>query len=90
MAHMSESSAPDILLITPSRIAWLLRPGRSAAAFAIAALMSTPVLAQPGGSSQGGSSQDDPTLRFLVPTVTVTAQKEPEDKQKVPISVTAH
>src|SRR5207344_2453169 len=45
--------------------------------------------AQSSGGNQGGSSQDDPTLRFLMPTVTVTAQKEPEDKQRVPISVTA-
>ena len=52
-------------------------------------MMSSPVLAQSGETSQGGSSQDDPTLRFRVPTVTVTARKEPEDKQKVPISVTA-
>ena len=35
------------------------------------------------------SSEDDPALRFQVPTVTVTAQKEPEDKQKIPVSVTA-
>ena len=35
-----------------------------------------------------GASQDDP-LRFEMPTVTVTAQKEPEDKQKLPLSVTA-
>ncbi len=33
--------------------------------------------------------QDDPALRFRMPTVTVTAQKEPEDKQKIPVSVTA-
>ena len=40
-------------------------------------------------SSQPGSSPDDPAIRFRVPTVTVTAQKEPEDQQKVPVSVTA-
>ena len=54
-----------------------------------AASMSAPALAQSGGSSQDGSSQDDPSLRFRVPTITVTAQKEPEDKQKIPVSVTA-
>ena len=32
---------------------------------------------------------EDDTLRFKMPTVTVTAQKEPEDSQKVPVSVTA-
>ena len=45
--------------------------------------------AQSPGGSQGSSSQDDPAIRFRMPTVTVTAQKEPEDKQKVPVSVTA-
>ena len=46
-------------------------------------------LAQAPGGSQGSTSQDDPAIRFRVPTVTVTAQKEPEDKQRVPVSVTA-
>jgi len=32
---------------------------------------------------------DDPTLRVRLPPVTVTAQKEPEDVQKLPVSVTA-
>jgi iron complex outermembrane recepter protein len=59
---------------------------------ALAALVS-PVssIAQTTASSQSqstSSSQDDP-LRFQMPTVTVTAQKEPEDKQKIPVSVTA-
>jgi iron complex outermembrane receptor protein len=48
-------------------------------------------IAQTTGASQTpptASSQDDP-LRFQMPTVTVTAQKEPEDKQKIPVSVTA-
>ena len=53
------------------------------------ALVPSIAMAQSPGGSQGASSQDDPALRFLMPTVTVTAQKEPEDKQKVPISVTA-
>jgi iron complex outermembrane receptor protein len=34
-------------------------------------------------------TQDDPLLRVGLPTVTVTAQKEPEDIQKLPLSVTA-
>jgi iron complex outermembrane receptor protein len=45
--------------------------------------------AQSPGGSQGSSPQDDPAIRFRMPTVTVTAQKEPEDKQGVPVSVTA-
>jgi iron complex outermembrane receptor protein len=41
-------------------------------------------------SSAGGpSDQQDPAIRLRIPTITVTAQKEPEDKQKVPVSVTA-
>jgi iron complex outermembrane receptor protein len=32
---------------------------------------------------------EDDTLRFKMPTVTVTAQKQPEERQKVPVSVTA-
>jgi iron complex outermembrane recepter protein len=46
-------------------------------------------LAQSSGTAQPGSSQDDPEIRFRVPTITVTALKEPEDQQKVPVSVTA-
>jgi iron complex outermembrane recepter protein len=39
-------------------------------------------------AGQPAATQDDP-LHFRMPTVTVTAQKEPGDKQKVPVSVTA-
>src|SRR4030095_469729 len=67
---------------------WFLVAG----CLALAAIMSpassiaqTPA-APPAPSSS--ASQDDP-LRFEMPTVTVTAQKEPEDKQKIPVSVTA-
>src|SRR5262245_43936858 len=47
--------------------------------------------AQPATSSQNndGSLQNNDGLRFRMPTVTVTAWKEEEDKQKVPVSVTA-
>ncbi len=47
------------------------------------------VTAQSTSAGQGSSAQDDPAIRFRMPTVTVTAQKEPEDKQRVPVSVTA-
>ena len=52
--------------------------------------MLTPALAaaQTAGAPQSGSSQDD-AFRFRLPTLTVTAQKEAEDKQKIPVSVTA-
>jgi iron complex outermembrane receptor protein len=43
----------------------------------------------PGSPTQPAGAADDDALRFQVPTVTVTAQKEPEDKQKIPVSVTA-
>jgi hypothetical protein len=53
-------------------------------------LVLTPALAaaQAAGTPQGSSSQND-AFRFRLPTLTVTAQKEAEDKQKVPVSVTA-
>jgi len=51
-------------------------------------LVPTTAFAQPSGAAPSGSSQEDPELRFRVPTITVTAQKEPEDQQKVPVSVT--
>jgi iron complex outermembrane receptor protein len=38
--------------------------------------------------AQQPAAQDEPP-RVVLPTVTVTAQKEPEDKQKLPVSVTA-
>ena len=47
------------------------------------------VLAQtPAPTSPSSPSQDD-SIRLSMPAVTVTAQKTPEDKQKVPVSVTA-
>jgi iron complex outermembrane receptor protein len=67
------------------------RIGGPAIAYALAALsLAAPALAQtpatPAASTTG--TQDD-TLRIKLPPVTVTAQKESEDKQKVPVSVTA-
>jgi len=57
-----------------------------AAAFCIAACG----LAASGAAqtTPAPAGPDDP-LRIKLPTVSVTAQKEPEDKQKVPVSVTA-
>ena len=53
-------------------------------------LVLTPALAvaQTAMTPQGSSSQNDP-FRFRLPTLTVTALKEAEDKQKIPVSVTA-
>jgi iron complex outermembrane receptor protein len=55
----------------------LLAPGG-----AVPALAQTPAAPPP-------APQDDPLLRVGLPPVTVTAQKEPEDVQKLPLSVTA-
>jgi iron complex outermembrane receptor protein len=51
-------------------------------------LVLTPALvaAQTAGAPQGSSSQD--AVRFRLPTLTVTAQKEADDPQKLPVSVT--
>ena len=46
----------------------------------------------PAQTAQGSSTKDDQNtgqIRFPLPTVTVTAQKESDDIQEVPISVTA-
>jgi iron complex outermembrane receptor protein len=64
---------------------------RAAAAFIAytAVLLPAASTAQPTGAQTSGSSQDDPALRFKMPTVNVTAQKQEQDKQKLPVSVTA-
>ena len=67
-----------------------------AAAVLGCALLSAPSSAQSAGSTptqagqatQPATPQEDP-FRFRMPTVNVTAQKEPEDIQKIPVSVTA-
>ena len=46
----------------------------------------------PAQTAQGSSTEDDQNtgqIRFRLPTITVTAQKESDDIQEVPISVTA-
>ena len=56
-----------------------------AAACAFSLVMASPV----AGQTQPVPDAPDDPLRVKLPTVTVTAQKESEDKQKVPVSVTA-
>ena len=56
----------------------------AAVAVPAAALGQTPV---PAGAV--ATPTEDDILRFKMPTVTVTAQKVPEDRQRVPVSVTA-
>ena len=67
---------------------YLSRP-RCLAAILAVTLVPGLAAAQSAGGGQAGSPQDNPAIRFRMPTVTVEAQKEPEDKQKVPVSVTA-
>ena len=75
-------------------------PRRSAASgvgFALLSLLAAPTaFGQTAGNqaqtSQGSSTKDDQNtgqIRFRLPTVTVTAQKESDDIQDVPVSVTA-
>ncbi len=50
------------------------------------------VLSRPSAAGQSTTSQqppDDPLVRVTLPSVTVTAQKEPEDPRRLPVSVTA-
>jgi iron complex outermembrane recepter protein len=51
-------------------------------------LVPTVANAQASGAAPSGSSPEDPAIRIKVPTITVTAQKELQDQQKVPASVT--
>jgi len=64
---------------------------RSPRALSVLALLLvlTPALAaaQTAGAPQASSPQD--AVRFRLPTLTVTAQKEAEDPHKLPVSVTA-
>ncbi len=56
-----------------------------------ATILAAALGAAPAFAGQAAQPQPpaDPTLRLKLPTVTVTAQKEPEDIQKLPVSVTA-
>ena len=71
-----------------------LSPALRSLVAALAVLPVVPVLSQaqtpPASTPAPASAQEDEDkLRFTMPTVTVTAQKEPADRQKVPVSVTA-
>ena len=60
------------------------------AAIVAAAAVPAPALGQtPVPAGAVSTPTEDDTLRFKMPTVTVTAQKQPADRQKVPVSVTA-
>jgi iron complex outermembrane recepter protein len=61
------------------------RASRLRGAIVAATLTCLPAVAR----GQAAPTPNDPALRFKMPPVTVTAQKEEEDKQKIPVSVTA-
>jgi iron complex outermembrane recepter protein len=84
MAHMFET-------MTTVRVSPIRRAMRSAACLLMAFALTTAALAAQTAPNREAdtAAQDDPTLRFEMPTVTVTAQKLEEDKQKIPVSVTA-
>jgi len=46
-------------------------------------------LSAAGQTTPAAQPPDDPLVRVTLPSVTVTAQKEPEDARKLPVSVTA-
>jgi iron complex outermembrane receptor protein len=89
----SASARPGDPVFRINRISAGARWRRLAAVsiFSVAALIPAALFAQTpaAAQSQSATPEDDPALRFQVPTVTVTAQKEPEDRQKIPVSVTA-
>jgi iron complex outermembrane receptor protein len=58
------------------------------AAVLLSALPASVLAQTTAPNAPAAASQNDP-IRLSMPAVTVTAQKTPEDKQKVPVSVTA-
>jgi outer membrane receptor protein involved in Fe transport len=66
----------------------MFRSPRAFSALAPLLVLSPAVAAaQTAGAPRASSSQD--AVRFRLPTLTITAQKEAEDPQKLPVSVTA-
>src|SRR6188768_721591 len=64
----------------------------NAAAFLVAVLLwgiPASVMAQASAPKPPAPPPQDDSVRLSMPAITVTAQKTPEDKQKVPVSVTA-
>ncbi len=69
-------------------VATLLGPVPSNAQTSPAPAQATPA-PTPDAQQTQPAAPPDAQVRFRMPTVIVTAQKEPEDKQKIPVSVTA-
>jgi iron complex outermembrane recepter protein len=92
MAGLAETKAPCEASYSPKMKNTLRNMIRSKT---LPLFLSLATLAAPASafgqspSAQPPQPPDDPMLRVTVPTVTVSAQKEPEDIQKIPVSVTA-
>jgi iron complex outermembrane recepter protein len=82
MAHMFSTNRSILPAIRP-------RTAAAAVMFALVTVVSSAPPAQAQSTTAGASPSQDDTVRFRMPTVTVTAQKVAEDKQKVPVSVSA-
>src|SRR2546423_9736115 len=65
-----------------------MRHSHHAAAVAACSLIAA-LFSPAGAAAQQPSPSPAPPLRTTLPTITVTAQKEPDDPQKLPVSVTA-
>jgi outer membrane receptor protein involved in Fe transport len=91
MAHMFVTTAVTVRGVAHVSAAPILRRalGNVACILVALALTTARLGAQTSPHRDPAAAQDDPTLRIEMPTVTVTAQKLEEDKQKIPVSVTA-
>jgi iron complex outermembrane receptor protein len=87
MAHMFRLTCAVIRVITSCRRGALIsRP--ISAVIALSALAGASVATAQSNGQTVAPAEDD-VIRVRMPTVIVTAQKEEQDKQRVPISVTA-
>jgi len=89
MAHMFETVTLTVRGGAHAPAASITRSGPGAVWLVVTLALATARLgAQTPQNREPDPAQDNP-LRFEMPTVTVTAQKIEEDKQKIPVSVTA-
>jgi iron complex outermembrane receptor protein len=92
-AHMFHGGI-DVPILDPLSYRRMSRLVRRAICCLLVALVLVPTgsLAQTAARPQTTPAEEaaeEPPLRVRMPDVTVTAQKEPEDKQRLPVSVTA-
>ena len=88
-AHMfiTESGFQSGTVLQTARLLCNRRWRKGTGLLALATILLASVAATVSAQSTAPSSQDP--IRFVMPPITVTAQKKPEDKQKIPVSVTA-